>query len=261
MADYRGRFLWYELLTTDPKGAQGFYAEVTGWGTEPWAGSPMPYTLWKRGNVAIGGVMELPAEARQAGAPPHWLPYIGAPDIDGTVAQATKAGAKTSMGPEEVPSVGRVAVLQDPQGAVFGLYRPNQEPAAVAPPQLGDCTWHELAAADENEAWRFYSALFGWEKHGQGHDMGPMGIYQEYGCPGMPFPLGGVYRKPAEMPAPPHFMLYFRVTDVRRSAELVKSLGGQVLNGPMEVPGGDFIVNCLDPQGAAFSLHHTEKAY
>jgi hypothetical protein len=83
-----------------------------------------------------------------------------------------------------------------------------------------------------------------------------MGIYQEYGLPGMAFPLGGIFKKPAEMPAPPHFMLYFRVADVHAKASEVKSLGGQILNGPMEVPGGDFIVNCLDPQGAAFSLHH-----
>lgn len=254
--DLRGRFLWYELLTTDPKGAQDFYTKLIGWGLENWTGAGMNYVMWKRGDAPIGGVLELPAGARQAGAPSHWLTYIGTPNVDATVEQAKRAGAKIHVPAQDIPTQGRFAVLADPHGATFAVYKPEREPAPAAPPQTGDCCWHELAARDDKQAWGFFSSLFGWEKRGQGHDMGPMGIYQEYGCPGIPFPLGAIYKKPADMPAPPHFMLYFRVEDVREKASQVKSLGGQVVNGPMEVTGGDFIVNCLDPQGAAFSLHH-----
>lgn len=259
MGDYRGRFIWYELLTKDPTAGQEFYKKVVGWGTETWTGGERPYTMFTRGGVPLAGVMELPEEAREAGAPSHWLAYIGAPDLDALAAQAQRSGAKVLVPTMEIATVGRMTVLCDPQGAVFALFQPEQEPAAPAPPQVGDCSWHELAADDEAAAWPFYSALFGWEKRGEAHDMGPAGAYQEYGCPGVPFPLGGIFRKPAEMPAPPHFMLYFRVPDVNEKVELVKSLGGRVVNGPMEVPGGDFIVNCLDPQGAAFSLHHATK--
>jgi predicted enzyme related to lactoylglutathione lyase len=260
MADYRGRFLWYELQTTAPMQAQDFYRRINGWTTEAWPGAGHPYTILKRGDTGIGGVMELPAEARQAGAPPHWLAYVGTPDIDGTVRQATGMGATALLEPIAVPTVGRIAVLQDPQGAVFGLYQPEREPDPPRSPDFGDCTWHELATTDTAEAWRFYSTLFGWEKHGAGHDMGDIGIYQEYGLPGLPFPLGGIYRKPAAMLAPPHFMLYFHLADLPAAVAEVKALGGQVIHGPMEIPHGDWIVTCLDPQGAAFSLHQSSSS-
>lgn len=256
MGDYRGRFLWYELLTTDPEKAQDFYTKLLGWGLENWSGPGMEYVMWKCFDVAIGGVLELPAEAKQAGAPSHWLPYIGTPEVDQTVELARRKGAQVHVPPQDIPTQGRFAVLADPHGAVFAVYQPLREPPPSHPPEIGDCTWHELVAGDDKQAWQFYSSLFGWQKHGQGHDMGPLGMYQEYGLPGIPFPLGGIFKKPADMPAPPHFMLYFKVADVGPKAAQVKALGGQILNGPMEVPGGDFIVNCLDPQGAAFSLHH-----
>src|SRR5262249_1578766 len=105
----------------------------------------------------------------------------------------------------------------------------------------------------------FFSGLFGWEKKGEGHDMGPAGLYQEYGLAGDPTPLGGLYKKPAEVPGPPHIMLYFRVADVGKSGEVVKANGGQVVHGPVEVRGGDFIPSGVDPTGAAFSLHHSTK--
>lgn len=259
MAELRGRFLWYELMTPDPPAARAFYTTLLGWGLESWTGADGPYVMWTRGGTAIGGSMPLPEEALRAGAMPHWLAYIGTPDVDATARQAEQAGGKVMVKPQDIPQVGRFAVLTDPHGALFAVFAPAQEPAPAAPAQVGDCSWHELAAGDASQAWDFYARLFGWEKRGEGHDMGPAGVYQEYGCPGITEPLGGIFNKPAEMPGPPHFTLYFRVEDVRQAAETVKSLGGQVLNGPMEVPGGDMIVNCLDPQGAVFSLHHRKQ--
>ena len=121
-------------------------------------------------------------------------------------------------------------------------------------PQIGDASWHELYTTDAEAAMKFYTGLFGWQPT-ESMDMGPMGKYHMF-ARGSAFG-GGMMNKPKEMAqVPPHWRFYFRVPDVHAAAERVKKNGGQVLNGPMEVPGGDWVVNCMDPQGAAFSLHH-----
>lgn len=255
--DVRGRFLWYELMTTDPKAAQAFYTKLLGWGTQAWEGGPTPYTMFTLAGQPLAGVMELPEEARKGGARPHWIPYMGTANVDATVQQAERLGAKVFVPPTDIPTVGRFAVLGDPAGAIFAVYTPSRATAPANDIRPGDFSWHELASTAEAEAsFNFYSALFGWSKT-TAFDMGPMGPYQLYGHGGRE--LGGMFKKPAEMPGPPAWMLYVRVDDVKPKAEEVKSLGGQILNGPMEVPGGDWIVNCMDPQGAVFSLHSLKK--
>jgi hypothetical protein len=202
--------------------------------------------------------MELPEEARKAGAPPHWLAYIGTPSVDDTLRAATGRGASLLAGPMDIPTVGRIAVVRDPQQAVFAIYTPASEPGPVQAYEPGDVSWHELATSDPAGAWDFYGSLFGWKKT-EAFDMGPGGIYQLYARPGGP-DLGGIFKKPAEMPAPPHWLLYVRVADVDQGAERIKANRGRILNGPMEVPGGDWIVAAAEPQGAAFALHHVKKA-
>ena len=255
-SDVRGRFVWHELMTTHPDAAQGFYTKVVGWGRQTDEGLSTPYTMWTWGQQPMGGLMALPEQARKAGAPPHWLTYVGTPAIDATVEQATRLGAKTIVPTTDIPTVGRFAILADPQGAVFAAFTPATSPAQDERAGLGDFSWHELMTTDHASAFQFYSTLFGWQKT-EAMDMGPMGIYQMYGHHGRT--LGGMFNKPATMPAPPHWLAYIRVENVHRAAETAKSLGGQVLNGPMEVPGGDWIVQCLDPQGAAFALHHVKS--
>lgn len=248
----RGRFLWYDLMTKDPQGAQEFYTKVAGWGLQPFNDLGMPYTMFTRQGTPIGGSMQLPEEAAKMGAPSHWLAYVGTPDVDKTMAQALALGAKTYVPPQDIPTVGRFAVIADPQGATIAFYTPlNQVPPGQAP-EIGDMSWHELMTTDMNGAFAFYNAVAGWEKVGE-HDMGPMGIYLMFGRQG--HTIGGMFNKPAGMPAPPHWLVYIQVPDVHKGAEAVKANGGQVLNGPMEVPGGDWIVQCTDPQGAAFALH------
>ncbi|NJL29787.1 MAG: VOC family protein [Thermoanaerobaculia bacterium] len=122
---------------------------------------------------------------------------------------------------------------------------------------MGEFSWNELATTDHEAAFAFYHELFGWQKL-TAFDMGPHGIYQLYGRTELP--LGGMFNKTADQPGPPCWLYYIRVEDVHASAEQVKKLGGQILMDPMEVPGGDWIVPCMDPQGAAFALHHTAKA-
>ncbi len=117
---------------------------------------------------------------------------------------------------------------------------------------IGEFSWHELAASNYETAFDFYSDLFGWTKT-DSFDMGEMGMYQMYGRNGMS--LGGMYNKPADMPAPPHWLLYVRVDDIDKAVEAIKEAGGQILNGPMDVPDGDRIAQCMDPEGAAFAIH------
>ncbi|UCC73796.1 MAG: VOC family protein [Gemmatimonadota bacterium] len=253
----RGRFVWYDLMTSDPEAATSFYTKLIGWGTSEWEGGPEPYTMWTNRETPIGGVMHLPEDAKAAGAPPHWLAYVAVADTESTAAQAKELGGSVLHGPQTIPTVGSFAILADPQGAVFAVFTPEEVPPGhEGPPQVGEFSWHELATTDHKAALDFYSALFGWEET-EATDMGEMGIYQMYGRGGSP--LGGMFNKPAEMPGPPCWLFYTMVDDVHTAVEQVKELGGQVLNGPMGVPGGDWIAQCMDPQGAAFAIHSAKK--
>lgn len=255
----RGRFVWYELLTKDQPAAIDFYTRLVGWNTELYDTGEMDYTMFTGDEGPLGGVMELPEEARKEGTPSHWIGYVDTPDIDATAARAEKLGARVLVQPTDIPGAGRFSVFQDPQGAVFAAYSSGTgEPSPDRPPQVKQFSWHELATTDPEAAWAFYSELFDWQK-GEGMDMGEMGIYQMYHAKGSEIPLGGIFKKPAEMPGPSAWLLYVRVPSADEGAEQVKELGGQVLNGPMEVPGGDKIVQCMDPQGAAFALHSTAQ--
>jgi hypothetical protein len=208
--------------------------------------------MFTRGGIPIGGSMQLPEDARKMGAPPHWLAYVGTPDVDKTMSQATALGAKTYVSPQDIPTVGRFAVAADPQGATIAFYTPSNPQPPSHTPEVGDISWHELATTDPAGAASFYSAVAGWSILST-HDMGPMGLYQMFGYGDIT--LGGIFAKPPDMPAPSNWLIYVRVPDIRRAADAVKANGGQVVNGPMEVPGGDWIVQCMDPQGAMFALH------
>jgi predicted enzyme related to lactoylglutathione lyase len=248
-----GKFVWYDLMTTDPAGARGFYTQLVGWGTQQWDGGDQPYTLWTNGETPLGGVMELPEEARAAGAPPHWLSYVAVDDIKATASRVEELGGSVLHGPVDIRNAGAFAVLADPQGAVFAIYQSDRDYSAeTGSAGIGGFSWHELATSDSKGAFSFYSELFGW-KPGEAMDMGEAGIYQLYGGGGDP--LGGMFNKPNEMPGPPMWLYYVKVGDVNEAVKKVADLGGQVINGPMEVPGGDLIAQCLDPQGALFALH------
>jgi uncharacterized protein len=251
----RGTFVWHELMTTDPKAAIPFYTKVVGWGTQQFESGPSPYTMWTAGSGPVGGIMQLPPEAQ---APPHWLGYVSTPNVDDAVAEATKLGASVLHPATDIPTVGRFAVLKDPQGAAFALYTSfNPTPPPADPmPQAGEFSWHELATTDPEAAFDFYQKLFGWQKT-ETMDMGELGVYQMFGFDGIPF--GGVYRKPAEMPGPPAWCHYAKVADVNTAVEAIKSGGGTIISGPMEVPGGDMIAQALDPQGGMFAVHASKK--
>jgi predicted enzyme related to lactoylglutathione lyase len=253
----RGRFVWYDLMTTDPDAAIAFYRKAFAWGITPFPQDPT-YRMWTVGKNPMGGVMRLSEEARRTGTPPNWLPYISVPNVDAAVRQAAGLGAKAHVQPRDIPDMGRFAVLADPQGAAFAVYQfPTgaQAPdAAPAAPKTGEFAWHELATTDWRAAWEFYRALFAWQKT-EAMDMGPAGTYHMFGYGGPS--VGGIYNKPPEMPAPAHWLCYVSVAKADDAAASVTKLGGKIVNGPMEVPGGGRIAMCLDPQGAAFAVYST----
>lgn len=246
-----GRFCWFDLVTPQPDEAPDFYRVVTGWGTTPFEGGERPYTMWTNGGAPIGGVTELPDEAVEEGAPPHWLAYVSTPDLGATTARARELGGTihTEM---TIDGVGSFAVITDPQGAVFAAFQPvGSTPGHDGPPRMGEFSWHELYAEDFEEALDYYGQLFGWEATDR-MDMGDAGIYQMYGRGGRN--LGGMMNRDDDMP-PPMWMHYVRVADLDAAVEAVEANGGTVWHGPMEVPDGDVVALCRDPQQALFALH------
>jgi len=256
-AQILGRHVWSELMTTDTKAAETFYDKVVGWTSEPFGNSPKPYTQFKRrGGAGAAGLMETPEGMNM---PPFWSMYIAVPDFDDAIAKVKRLGGNTLSEVIDVPTIGRMQMVTDPQGAAFYVMQP--EPRESTPdrdPEVGETSWLELMTTDAAGAMTFYQQLFGWQP-GDAHDMGPMGKYQLFNRG--PRMTGGIMNKPKEMAeVPPLWAIYFRVDDINAAAERIKANGGQILNGPREVPGGDWIVNAMDPQGAAFSLHAKGKA-
>jgi predicted enzyme related to lactoylglutathione lyase len=257
MSSSAGRFVWYELMTTDVEAAKTFYAKVVGWNVEDASMPGMIYTLFKAGDANVAGLMILTEDARKMGVPPCWTGYVAVDDVDAGSDQVKKLGGAIHVAPSDIPGVGRFAIVADPQGAVLALFKgttPDQAPPVTfgAPGHAG---WHELMASNWEKALAFYTTMFGWQK-GDTVDIGPMGKYQLFAVGEQP--IGGMFNKPAEVPVP-SWLYYFSIDAIDAGAERVKSSGGKIINGPMEVPGGMWIVQCIDPQGAMFALVAPKK--
>lgn len=250
MSENRGRFTWYELLTTDVDAGIDFYEKIVGWGDMTWEGE-MPYRMFTLSPEApIAGVMELPEEAVQGGAPPHWLGYVHTDDLDATMARAKELGAHT-LAQVDVPQVGRMAVFADPQGAVLATFQPENAPQPESDPAMRTVGWNELFTDDYQTGFDFYADLFGWEVMDD-MDMGEHGVYRIYGRNGRQ--LGGMMNRPDQMPVSA-WLYYITVPDIDAAAEAIAEHGGNVINGPMEVPGGGRVLQAMDPQGAMFALY------
>jgi len=250
VVDTHGRFVWYELLTTDMEAAKAFYAKVVGWGTQDASGPGGAYTFFTVDEVPVGGLMQLPDDVMQRGGSQCWIGYVGVDDVDASVVRVRQLGGSVYVPPTEVPGVSRVSVVTDPERTTIALFKWSTPRRARAPalPEAGHVGWHELLAVNGEKAFAFYRELFGWQKADA--ETGPMGPYQLFSVEGET--LGGIFTKPATVAAP-FWLFYFGVTDIDAAAERVKADGGQILEGPGEVPGG-WIVRCEDPQGAMFAL-------
>lgn len=263
MPNPHGQHIWYELLTTDLDAAQRFYGDVLGW-TLIDSGQDGYHLIENRVDGEghrVGGAMTLTEDMKNGGARPCWLGYIGVEDVDACLGRLSAAGASVLMPAWDIPGVGRLALLADPQGVPFYIMRGASEETSYAfafdKPRVGHCAWNELISSDPAGAWRFYGEEFNWHKDGE-MDMGPMGTYefirhQAPGKSGQAGVIGAIMPKPEAMPLP-QWNYYFRVADIDVAVARIQAAGGQLLNGPDEIPGGEFCLQGLDPQGAAFGL-------
>lgn len=231
-------------------GARAFYTEVVGWNARDASTSDLAYTLFNAGNTSVSGLMELPEDARKMGATPRWMGYVSVNDVDVAADRIKRLGGAVYVPPTN-SNIGRISVVADPQTATFGLVKGlkvgQRRPADLGKP--GRVGWHELLAADWAKAFAFYGELFGWQKAGA--DIDPIDTYQLFSAGEQT--IGGMFTKRPEDPLP-FWLFYFNIGDIDAAAERVKSGGGQVFKGPLELPGGGWIARCRDPQGAAFAL-------
>ncbi len=240
-------FIWYELITSDLDAASRFYGEVVGWSVLPSANPSMDYRLWSMAGQSIGGLIGLPAP----GMAPAWLGYVNVDAVDASVARMVAAGGSVLLAANDIAAVGRIAMIADPQGAALYVMTPLGEgpSPAFAPGITGHGGWHELHTSDWQAALAFYSAEFGWGQT-QAMDMGPMGIYLLFNNGGDA--IGGMMNNP-QVPHPA-WLYYFCVDNINSAQARVVAAGGAVLNAPHEVPGGAWIFQAQDPQGAMFAL-------
>jgi predicted enzyme related to lactoylglutathione lyase len=254
-----GNFIWYELLTTDPLGAKRFYDAVVGWTIAEQTVAPgLEYRMIGRSDGGnAGGVMTLSEEMRSNGARPAWLGYLHVTDVDQAVAGIERDGGKVMMPAWDQPGVGRLAMVTDPSGAAFYLMDPLPPEGAseaqsdvFSVDQSQHVRWNELWSDNPATAVDFYTRHFGWVQEGD-MDIGPMGKYQFLQHGGVM--IGAVMPTMPDMPRS-MWNFYIGVDDIDRATEAVRAGGGQVVQEPIQIPGGEYSVNACDPQGAMFGL-------
>jgi len=252
-----GAFIWYELMTPDPAGAKAFYDAVVGWdigeAVPEFAGYRM---IGRSDGGSAGGVLPLTDEMQQHGARPIWLGYVNVGDTDAEIAAIEQAGGAKIMGPTDIPNVGRIAMVTDPQGAPFYIMKPippaGQEKAAsdvFSPDAEQRVGWNELTTGDVEAARKFYGGRFGWSSD-EFMDMGPNGKYRFWDYDGTR--LGALFQSYDGQS--PKWRYYIRVPSVSKAKETAEAKGGTIHMGPHQVPTGDYILIGSDPQGAEFAL-------
>jgi uncharacterized protein len=249
-------FVWYDLMTPDMKGSADFYGHVVGWSIADGGMPGMDYSIIKANGIDVGGMMPPPPSTGDM--PPMWNGYIYSADVDASAKQAETLGGSVFQAPMDIPGVGRFAVIADPSGATFIIFKPSTdaEPTVVPDGTPGHIGWRELHSGDWRQAWDFYSSLFGWSK-GEAMDMGPMGTYQQFKVGDKS--IGGMMTKRSGDPSPPNWKYYFNVDSIEAATARAKAKGAKIFVEPMQVPGGQWIIMAMDPQGAMFCLVSTLK--
>ena len=255
--DPTGDFIWYEVMTPDPEGSKAFYDAVVGWDISP--EGPPEYNGYRMINRSdgkfAGGVLPLTPEMQQHGARPTWLGYLHVNDVDKAV-NAIEAASGKSLMTSDIPNVGRIAMVTDPQGAPFYVMKPippegdpNAKSDVFSPDAEQRVGWNELQTSDVEAARRFYGDQFGWGSS-EFMDMGPNGEYRFFDHHGVMF--GALFD--AKNGLPPHWRFYFRVPSIKAAKETAEQKGGTIHMGPHQIPTGEWILIGSDPQGAEFAL-------
>ncbi|MDO7843719.1 VOC family protein [Sphingomonas immobilis] len=253
-----GMPIWYELITPDIEKAKTFYGDIVGWTTTSFPGlGGEPYTIWNADGAGIGGVVTVPDWT----SGPTWLAYFHVADVDAKSADVAAAGGKILMPAQDIPMVGRIALVEDAQGVLFYLMRPDpamegHENVSYSATKLGSCSWNELVVPDQKKALPFYKDLLGWVSN-EAMPMGPMGDYSFLDVGDTR--IGAVMDRSAPE-QPVKFIFYFAIPDVDAAVDKVKAGGGSIIMGPMDVPGGQRIILCIDPTGASVGFVSGERA-
>jgi predicted enzyme related to lactoylglutathione lyase len=251
----KGRFVWHDLMTTDPEESLKFYTALFGWGTREVQMGPMgKYTFFNAGGRENGGMVAMdPAQE----LPSHWLSYLTVDDVDHLVQRAGTLGLEVKFPPTDIPEVGRFAVVADPTGAHFAPFRGIQEapPDPEPAPEPGAFCWNELLTHDTTAARSFYETVCGWGT--EEVDLGEMGTYTLFKREGKE--VGGMMTKPAQSEGPSAWLLYVAVQDVDATAQKIGDLGGCLFAQPSDIPDVGRFAVAADPNGAAFAIFKSVK--
>jgi predicted enzyme related to lactoylglutathione lyase len=240
---------WVDLSTPDPDAAAGFYRAVFGWTVRDQPGGM--YAFFERDGDVVAGLAELSPAQQADGMPPAWSMYVRADDPDAVAARAVELGGAVRTPAFDVPEAGRMAVMADPQGAIFLAWKPNPFEGAPLVNDPGAWTWNDLQTPDPAAAAAFYAPLLGWDV---AEVPGSNGQYSALANDGAAF--GGIMRAPEGVDRA-FWMTYFGVTSIDDTLATIEGAGGRRLAGPTEVPAGRFAA-ASDPQGARFSLVEAE---
>lgn len=244
-----GTFSWTDLNTTDQEDAKAFYSALFGWEIEDMpAGEGVVYSMAAIDGKWVGAISPQPQQQRDAGVPPAWNSYITVADADATAARAAELGASVHAPPFDVMEAGRMAVIQDPQGAWFLIWQPKQHLGAQLVNVPGALCWNELGTPDLDGSAAFYSGLFGWTTSPMEDGEMPYLVINNAGRSN-----GGI-RPPMPPGTPPFWIVYFAADDLDATLARVSELGGNVLMGNTDI-GIARIAVAQDPQGAVFALY------
>lgn len=240
-----GQFVWRENMTSDVAKAATFYKGLFGWKLEEVPMGEHTYTLIYAGERQIGGIMKAPPQA--GNVPPHWASYVSVDDVDKTAVAAVEAGGKVVVPAQDIPDIGRFAVLLDPTGAAFTAWKSKSaDTTPSAMPKRGEFCWEQLSTSDVAKAKAFYEKVLGWtsKSFGDGGDVVTLSAGEAMVASAMPAPPG----------VPPHWMTFVFVGKLADANQKVGELGGKVLMPEIPVPGMGAFSVVQDPNGATIGL-------
>lgn len=253
-----GTFCYAELASTDPEASGKFYTDLFGWKrNDEDLGEPGIYTQFEMGGAITAAQYQLPAEQKDAGVPSFWGQYISVADCDASTTQAIELGAEAVMGPADVADYGRMTIMKDPQGALFHLWQPQKNCGVGVLNEPGAMCWNELMTTDTDSAGKFYTNLFGWGVETM--EMGDMGTYTMWSRKEGGEAGGMVAIQPEMGPIPPHWLLYFAVSDADATVTKATELGAVVIVPPTDIPHAGRFAVVQDPVGAVFGVFVSKK--
>lgn len=244
-----GTFCWADLGTPDATAAKQFYTALFGWTAEDRPMGPGAfYTMLTLGGRAVAALYH--QDLTPAAGPPHWLCYISVASANDAARRTKELGGTVLVDAFDVLDVGRMALVQDGPGAVVALWQPRRHAGAGVVGETSAMCWNELATTDPGRAEAFYTGMFGWSAGTRTMGNTRYTTFTQDGAS-----RGGMLAiDPSRGPVPPHWLVYFAVSDCDGQTALVQSLGGAVRVPPTDVAEVGRFAVVADPQGATFAV-------